>query len=258
MARISGGSKEEIEEAKRESYESAIKSGNTRNANIIRKANPVLFGDKQPTKRTGRAAFYEFQRWDDQSATDDTNAESNGRSEAYTSLQAQNTVLQETITELKKALQSSGKDNKKLSKNIADLQKQLKLTKTPEVREADAKRMAREIIKDHSSKANSKEVAEMIKALGDYIVQNNGADLDYDEMIGRARAIAESVVTQARDIINEDDGRLAVLQDAVSTMKGMKLTLAEQDRGELDVAGGYETFRKRTLTALLWAKATWK
>lgn len=184
----------------------------------------------------------QFQRWDD--TTDDTEEEKAGREMAYARIQSENAVLTETVNALRKL--TAKQDN-----TIEKLQKRLQLTKTPEVRETDARNLARQLLAEHGSRADLVEVAAQIKALGDYLLQTNTQDVSEDELKNRARQIAAGIIDAATENINLDSERY---QQIAGDIKGKKLSIDEDFLGELDAAGGYEKFRKSLFGSLTLAK----
>ena len=185
-----------------------------------------------------------FQKWD--STKDDTAYEAEGRELAYARIQSENKALSDTVAALKKL---TGKQEN----TIAKLEKRLKLTKTQEVRESDAKRLANQLIRDNSSVADKAQIAADLKALGDYILQTDAANLSEDEIKQRARAIASEIVENA-EVISDLGGELATWQSIASDLKGRKLTIDGDFLGDLDVAGGYEAFRKQNFGNFTLAK----
>lgn len=185
-----------------------------------------------------------FQKWD--STEDDTAYEAEGRELAYARIQAENTALAETVAALKTL---TGKQEN----TIAKLEKRLKLTKTPEVRESDARRMANQLAKSNSSVADKAQIATQLKALGDYILQTDAKNLSEEEIKSRAREIAAEIVENA-EVVSDLGGELATWQSIASDIKGRKLTIDEDFLGELDIAGGYDDFRKRNFGNFTLAK----
>ena len=184
----------------------------------------------------------QFQRFDDTS--DDTASESRGRDIAYARLQSENAILSETVAAMKKI-------TSKQDKTIAALQKRLQVTTTPEVRQSDARKLARQLIRENGSKADVERVSEQIKALGDYILQTETDKLSEDEIKNRARSIARDIVECASEQISIDDGTYSEIADNI---KGRKLSIDEAFLGELDQAGGYDRFRKSLFGRLTIAK----
>ena len=186
-----------------------------------------------------------FQKWDDTS--DDTLEEARGREEAAARLQSENAALHDIIEEMKKL--RNRQDN-----TIAKLQKRLSITKSPEVRESDARKLSRTLLSDYSSRADVKTVAEQIKALGDTILQTETAKLDEDTIKNQARAIAAEIVDAARVEADLQEDALEVYKNAAADIRGTKLSIDADFLGELDEAGGYETFRRRNFGRFTVAK----
>lgn len=183
-----------------------------------------------------------FQHWDN--TTDDTAAERNGRELAYAQIQSENAILSETVTALRK--QTAKQDN-----TIGKLQDKLRLTETPEVRQGDAKKLARAIINEYGSRADRDSIAGQIKALGDYLLQTPAAEVSEAELKGRGRIIAAEVLENAYEDINIDS---EIYQQIAAQIKGRKLSIDEDFLGELDRDGGFETFRKRNFGRFTLAK----
>ena len=183
----------------------------------------------------------QFQRWDNTDG--DTAAEANGREEAYTRLQSENKAVEDTIAALRKLTEKQGS-------TIERLQKRLRLTTTPEVREADARKLARNLVKEYGSGADVSGISEQLKALGDYVVQTK--DLNADEVKNRAREIARGIVESASEQVSFEDEALSGIRDSI---KGKKLTISTDFLGELDQDDGFDAFRKRNFGAFTLARA---
>lgn len=183
-----------------------------------------------------------YQKWDD--IEDDTATEAEQRKTSYARIKAENATLKETIEGLNAAIA-------KQKTTIGKIQERLKLTKTPEVRQGDANRLARQLVKDHSSTADAARVAAELKALGDYILQNT--EIDADVVKQRARAIAAEIVQNAETTVDYG-GELAMYRNITSDIKGKKLTIDEDFLGELDAVDGYDAFRKRNFANFTLAK----
>ena len=201
-------------------------------------AVPVNDAMKQSVLTEGQPLF---QRWDDTDG--DTAAEANGREEAYTRLQSENKILSNTIKGLNKLI--AKKDT-----TIGQLQDRLKLNKTPEVREVDAKKLARKLLREHNSIADFEGVAADIKALGDYLVQ--AKEVGEDEVKSRARNIAAEILQNATEQYQMEDEQLDTIRGEV---KGRKLTISPDFLGELDQAGGYDLFRRQNFGKFTLARA---
>lgn len=184
-----------------------------------------------------------FQAWDN--TTDDTAAESNGRELAYTRLQAENAILSETVKSLRRLTD-------KQSRTIERLQERLHLTKTQEVRESDARKLAAQLIREAGSTADKAGIAEQLKALGDYILQTPAAELDEAQLKAKARNIASEILENAQETFDVDAG---LYQEIKESIRGRKLTIRPEFLGELDVAGGFDSFRKRNFGKFTLARS---
>ena len=182
-----------------------------------------------------------YQRWDD--TTDDTAAEANDRELAYTRLQSENKVLGDTIKALNKTIS-------KRDSTIEKLQTRLHLTKTQETREADARKLARALIRENGSKADVASVTAEIKALGDYILQTETDKVSEEEIKSRARRIAAEILERASEQVTMEDEQLATVRKSI---KGKKLTISPDFIGELD--GGFDSFRKGVFGKFTLARA---
>lgn len=182
-----------------------------------------------------------FQHWDDSS--DDTAAEANGRELAYSRLQSENAILGETVKALQKL--TSKQDN-----TIEKLQNKLRLTKTPEVRESDARKLARTLLKENSSQADADWVAQELKAIGDYILQTPVDEVSEEEIKNRARGVAAEILGNASEQVGIED---ETWQSITKSIRGKKLTIDPAFFGELD--GGFDTFRKSMFGKLTIASA---
>ncbi|MBQ7435007.1 MAG: hypothetical protein IJV51_04305 [Oscillospiraceae bacterium] len=191
--------------------------------------------ERKPQKEDWSGTNY--QKWDDTAG--DTAAESNGRAEAYTRIASENAALKETVEALQKL-------TKKQGGTIARLQKRLSLTKTQEVRESDARKMARRLTKEYSSRADKAEIADALKSLGDYILQTE--QVDAEEVKERARQIAAQIVDEAREQARLED---STMQEVKSRVKDAKLMIDPKFLGELDQEGGYNAVRQRYFNTTL-------
>ena len=213
----------------------------------VKSADTVTYDDKGNviplSERFSRdTGDIRYQRFDDTS--DDTASESRGRDIAYARLQSENAILSETVAAMKKLTGKQGK-------TIEALQKKLSITKTPETRQSDARKLAKALAQEHGSKADVDALAKELKALGDYILQTETDKLSEDEIKNRARSIARDIVESASEQISIDDGTYSEIADNI---KGRKLSIDEAFLGELDQAGGYDRFRKSLFGRLTIAK----
>lgn len=197
--------------------------------------------EKDRLRKLNSVEGAQFQRWDDTDG--DTAAESNGREEAYTRLQSENKAVEDTIAALRKLTEKQGS-------TIERLRKRLRLTTTPEVREADARKLARNLVKEYGSGADVSGITEQLKTLGDYVAQTK--DLNADEVKNRAREIARGIVESASEQVSFEDETIANIRGRI---KGKKLTISPDFLGELDQENGFDAFRKRNFGAFTLARA---
>jgi len=220
----------------------SYEGGQIRASRVIQDIRNFYKTGKVP-QRSVVAQFHgsQFQRWDDTDG--DTAAERNGREQSYARLQSENKILSDTIKGLNKLI--AKKDT-----TIGQLQDRLKLNKTPEVREADAKKLARQLLREHNSIADFERVAADIKALGDYLAQ--AKEVSEDEVKSRARNIAAEILENATEQYRMEDEQLDTIRGAI---KGRKLTISPDFLGELDQAGGYDLFRRQNFGKFTLARA---
>ena len=185
-----------------------------------------------------------FQKWD--SGAGDTAEESRERVRAQVRIEYENQLMHDTISSLNKELEKLQakyeKQGLKSGEKISELKRELKLTKTPEVRKADAKKIAKAYIEKANSTADTEQITEMFVDLGNYIVQGTGETLDEDVIVKKAHNIAELLVEKASV---KDTSGMEAYQKLASDIKGRKFVLPEEDRGDLDIEGGYDRFRKK-------------
>ena len=175
-----------------------------------------------------RQGAIQYQRYDD--TFDDTKAERRGREEAYTRIQNENMILNSTIRELKKTVK--GKDT-----SIEKI-----LSKFVRAKRGDAEKLAKRIMREYSSKADTAEVTAAIKAVGDYYLQTPLGKLDEGKLKALARDAASLIAQGAEEVLEET--RDEVYGQIRDNVKGRKLSIRPEYAGELDQYGGYNAFKK--------------
>ena len=185
----------------------------------------------------------QYQRW--AINEDQTSMELADNTVAQNRLQVENNELKNIINDLNNQIKELVADAKKSGRKIDDLKRQMKQTDQPEVREADARRMASQLIRSYHSNVNADEITADIKALGDYLVQHTGEELDYAQLYDMAETVADKVVSEAYGLLDDPTGEKQIYKEITDMIRGRKFWLPEQDRGELDVVDGYNTFRKK-------------
>lgn len=164
--------------------------------NEVRKYIDRIDSWHRDTVSPKEAGGVKFQRWDN---NDDTKSERSGRSTAYTRLQNENAILKDTVRALKKQ-----------GTKLANLQKQLQLTKDPETRQSDARKLAKALITETGSEADVNRIAGEIKNLGDTLLQTDPKTLTEETLKAQARAIAGEILSEAKDTVTLEDEAMDV------------------------------------------------
>ena len=162
-----------------------------------------------------------YQRYDD--TFNDTRPERQGREEAYTRIQNENMILNSTIRELKKTVKGKNTSIEKI------------LSKFVRAKRGDAEKLARRIMREYSSKADTAEVTAAIKAVGDYYLQTPLEKLDEARLKALARNAATLIAQGAEETIQSDDGTLTTIK---GSLQGQKVYIKPEFLGELDGIGG--------------------
>lgn len=213
----------------------------------IKSADPVTYdqtGNVVPLSQRFNPDRQEiqFQMYDN--TADDSMFEAEERQKAWNDLQAENAVLEDTVTQLRKEIE-------KLSKQAA----QLKRTDKPEVRMNDARKMARQIIKDTRPEPittrDKMEIRELtnrlsqqIKEIGDYILETgkNPNEIDYSEIRSMAQDIARDIVNNAEVEIDDGAGTKDMRDEMRAALRNRPIFVPEQYRSDvLD----WNDFKKR-------------
>ena len=216
-------------------------------AEQIKSADPVTYdqnGNVVPLSQRFNAERPEIQYQMFDNSAQDSLFEAEERQKAWNDLQAENAVLEETVTQLQKEIE-------KLSKKAGQLNK----TDKPEIRLNDAKKMARQILKDTrpepittrdkaSFREQANKLAESIKEIGDLILETgkNPNEMDYTEIRGMAEGIAKDIVNNAQVEI-DDGGATKDMRDQMrAALKKRPIFVPEQYRSDtLD----WNDFKKR-------------
>lgn len=153
------------------------------------------------------------------------------------------TVMNERLQEEQKILQASLNETRRLlsrqDQTIAKLRRQLQITKSPQLRQADVKRMARSILQDYSSRADVDRIAGEMKELGEFILGTVLSGQAYNEELERrVNQIAKEVVENASE---EAPGSEEYAEIVSNRLKGAKLSIDASFLGEL---GDFSAFRK--------------
>ncbi|MCI7727996.1 MAG: hypothetical protein MSH58_12845 [Clostridiales bacterium] len=88
-------------------------------------------------------------------------------------------------------------ENAELRRRIEYWKGQTQRTKQATVRQADVNRFARQLIKRYGSTADQAYIRQALQEMGDYLVQNNGEALDYNQLHQMAVTVAAELVATA-------------------------------------------------------------
>ena len=236
--KIKGGmSSEAIAEAIQKPVDNISITNITQAAEMMSPMNAAEAKEAEITPRE------QYQRWAE--SEDQTSMELADNNIAQNRLQVENNELKALVNDLNKQIKELVADAKKSGKKIDDLKRQMKATDVPEVREADARKMASQLVRSYHSNVSVDDIAADIKALGDYLVQNTGEELDYAKLYDMAETIADKVVSEAYGKLEDVTGEKQIYKEIADMIKDRKFWLPENMRGELDVLDGYNAFRKK-------------
>lgn len=129
-------------------------------------------------------------------------------------------------------------ENAELQRRVEYWKGQTRRTKQATVRQADVNRFARALVKNYSSTADQTYIRQALQEMGDYLVQNTGEALDYEQLRQMAVTVAAELVATAE--VTEENGYTAdVADDILSTLKNADIKLDRQYLNDLP-----EGFRK--------------
>ena len=118
-------------------------------------------------------------------------------------------------------------ENAELQRRVEYWKGQTRRTKQATVRQADVNRFARQLIKRYGSTADQAYIRQALQEMGDYLVQNNGEALDYNQMHQMAVTVAAELVSTAEateESIYADD----VADEILSTIRNADIKLDMQ------------------------------
>ena len=166
----------------------------------------------------------------------DTEFEAEYWEKAWNDMRAEKAILEETAERLTKEIAKLTKQNEKLGRELSR-------TVTPETRLNDAKKLAREIISQTQREAITtkdkaynremvNELAERIKAVADYIVQE-GEKADYDHIAEMAYDIASDIVNNAEAEIDDGGATKEMREQMRAALKGRAIFVPENVRADV-------------------------
>ena len=172
----------------------------------------------------------QFMRWDD--TANDTEQQSLDREMSYARLEAEKAIQDEMLQSLQKL-------TAKQENTIAKLQQRLHLTKDPEVRENDAKKLAKSLLQANDSKADATEIATDLKEIGDYIL--NG-QVNPDELRSKAWNVASKIINAAEVTQVQDNDTITEIRNRIN---GTKFKISPDETGDIEGYENLNDFRKK-------------
>ena len=175
----------------------------------------------------------QFQTVDD--TYDDTAAEAEGREIANTRIQSEAEIISQMVESVRELTAAE-------KKSIKAIQDRLKIGKAPEVREKDARRLARAYIESAHSTLTVDDIAADIKALGDYIAQTE--DMSPAVINQMAQGIASKLVSTAQVAVGDvtEDETMNRIRSRIA---GQKLVISNADTGDIPGYENLNQFRKK-------------
>lgn len=131
-------------------------------------------------------------------------------------------------------------ENKELKEANELLKKQFELTSKEEMRQEDILKISKKILHDYGSDMKSELLAQNLTRLYEYIRSSDGID---------SQELSEAAAAIARSVLNNVSKKDTVLYDQYKDLRkqihDIKIMITEQDKHDLAVMGGYNTFRKK-------------
>ena len=123
-------------------------------------------------------------------------------------------------------------ENAELRRRVEYWKGQTQRTKQATVRLADVNRFARQLIKRYGSTADQTYIRQALQEMGDYLVQNNGEALDYDQLRQMAITISAELVATA-EATEESSYAEDVAGEILSTIRNTDIRLERQYYNDL-------------------------
>lgn len=118
-------------------------------------------------------------------------------------------------------------ENAELRRRIEYWKRQTQRTKQATVRQTDVNRFARQLIKRYGSTADQAYIRQALQEMGDYLVQNDGETLDYDQLRQMAVTVAAELVATA-EATEESSYAEDVAGEILSTIRNTDIRLDRQ------------------------------
>ena len=118
---------------------------------------------------------------------------------------------------------------------------QTRLTKEPSVRESDVNKLARNLIKDYSSKVKTADIADRVRDLGNFILRGHDGETEmtWDEVRRKATDIARDIINNASALT--DTGYGDYYAEIKNLLKDTQLRISRKDAADI---ADYKEWRK--------------
>lgn len=129
------------------------------------------------------------------------------------------------------------KENAKLKEYNDYLKEQMKVTTFIKQDKKAVEKLARDLLKEHSSGLDQKELYTQLEGVYDYMA--NAEQPVWEELKGKAREVANNILSEA---VVTNDELYQSYKGLRESLKKARITLSEEDRA--DLRDGYNEFRK--------------
>ncbi len=222
----------------------AAKNGNTKTSKILQDlgydgihdgSEWVVFDTSQLKSATDNIGTFDRSTGDIRYSRD-IGEVLNSQSETLDKLSVEQ-ALKDQINEYAKTVKELNKAQQK-----ADYWKgQTRLTKEPSVRESDVNKLARNLVKDYSSKVKTADIADRVRDLGNFILRGHDGETEmtWDEVRRRATDIARDVINNATALT--DTGYGDYYAEIKNLLKDTQLRISRKDAADI---ADYKKWRK--------------
>ena len=173
-----------------------------------------------------------FMSWD---GTEDTEQEWQDRLEAYSRLEAEQAIQEQVFQSIRELTRSQ-------KKSLAEIQKRLKIGKTPEARMDDVQRMARSLISKYNSTMKEEDVVGEIARIWNYVLQDQ--DPSGNVVRNMAEELAEKIADSA-EVAVIDETEEETLKEIRNRIHGQKLVISADETGDIPGYANLAEFRKK-------------
>lgn len=173
-----------------------------------------------------------FMSWD---GTEDTEQEWQDRLEAYSRLEAEQAIQDQVFQSIRELTRSQ-------KKSLAEIQKRLKIGKTPEARMDDVQRMARSLMSRYNSTMKEEDVVGEIARIWNYVLQDQ--DPSGNVVRNMAEELAEKIVDSA-EVAVIDETEEETLKEIRNRIHGQKLVISADETGDIPGYANLAEFRKK-------------